>query len=219
MLILTIFIAGCLVGADTGLHLRRLIDQTHSEMDRWFPVLAALAPLVTGIAISQSILLALLNARPELVYIVSGPLLVIYGFVWFQNSVTEYRVNAAAAQSRPEGRSTLSAWKLTSVLLRIGLGMQMGLLLCAAGARDLVSLLAALLAALLVARAPFRFAQPRGAPSEVLRCVAGAALFAIGTGVVLQQVTQGEIPALPVTLILAFGLWPLGVLLFWRQSR
>lgn len=214
MLILVIFIAGCLVGADTGLHLRRLIDQTHARADHWFPDLAVLAPLVAGVAIAQSILLALLNARPELAYIVSGPLLVIYGFVWFQNSVAEYRWNATCPESRPEGRSTLP-----SVLLRIGLGMQMGLLLCAVGARDLVSLLAAFLAALLVARQPFRFAQPLGVPSEVLRCVAGSALFATGAGVVVQQLTQGDISARPVTLILALALWPLGVLLFWRQSR
>ncbi len=218
MLILVIFIAGCLVGADTGLHLRRLIDQTRAQADDWFPHLAALAPLVTGVAIAQSILLALLDARPELAYIVSGPLLVIYGFVWFQNSVAEYRLHAAFAEPRPEDRATLSAWKLSSVLLRIGLGMQMGLLLCAVGARDLVSLLAALLAALLVAVAPFRFAPQLDLPLEALRCVAGAALFAIGAGVVLQQITEGQIPALQVTLILVLALWPLGVLLFLHQS-
>jgi len=218
MLILVIFITGCLVGADTGLHLRRLIDQTRSQADDWFPQVAALAPLVTGIAIAQSILLALLTRWPELAYVASGPLLVIYGFVWFQNSVAEYRPHAAFAESRPEDRPTLSAWKLSPVLLRIGLGMQMGLLLCAVGARDVVSLPAALLAALLVATATPRF-TPLGLRSEVLRYVTGAALFAIGAGVVLQQLTQGEIPALPVTLILALALWPLGVLLFWRQSR
>jgi hypothetical protein len=219
MPILVTFIAGCLVGADTGLHLRRVIDQTRAPADHWFPVLAALTPLVTGVAISQAILLALLNARPELADIVSGPLLVIFGFVWFQNSVAEYRLNATFAKSRPEGRSTLAAWTLSSVFLRIGLGMQMGLLLCAVGARDLPSLVAALLAELLFAIAPFRFARPLGVPSEVVRCVAGAALFAIGAGVVLQRATQGEIPALPVTLILALALWPLSALLFWRQSR
>lgn len=71
-MILVIFIAGCLVGTDTGLHLRRLIDQTRARGDHWFPHLAALAPLITGIAIAQSILLALLTRWPELAYVISG---------------------------------------------------------------------------------------------------------------------------------------------------
>ena len=53
-MILVIFIAGCLVGTDTGLHLRRLIDQTRARGDHWFPHLAAFAPLVTGRSHSRS---------------------------------------------------------------------------------------------------------------------------------------------------------------------
>lgn len=63
MLTLVIVIAGSLVGADTGLRLRRLIAQTRAQADNWFPHLAALAALVTGIAIVQSALLVLLTPR------------------------------------------------------------------------------------------------------------------------------------------------------------
>jgi hypothetical protein len=185
-----VVVAGCFVGIDTGLQLRRLIAKTRSEMDDWFPALAAVAPLITGVAITQSILLVLLKRWPELTYTVSGPLLTIYGLVWFQNSLAQSRF--IPAPERPLLYSTpfASGRHLSAVPLRIGLGMQLGLLLCALGALDLISLLSSLFAAALIATAPDQIILPLDIRSKLVRGVAGAVLFLVGAAVVLQLVRK-----------------------------
>jgi hypothetical protein len=219
MLTLVTIIAGGLVGADTGLNLRRLIVQTRSAADGWFPVLSVIAPLVTGIATAQSILIALASRWGQLAYFVSGPLLVVYGFVWFQNAMVESRLSPALKEPPSQIPLTVPVWEFAFVLRRIGLGLQMGLLVCAVGACDLRLLVGCVLIALGAALPPPRFLPTRAVPAEPLRCAAGTLLFAIGAGVMAQRFTHGAVPALQVTLILALALGSIGTVFFWRASR
>lgn len=174
MLTPVIVTAACLVAVDTGLRLRRLTTQTRSQIDIWFPALAALAPLVTGVAIAQALLLALITRWPMLAHDISGPLLVIYGFVCFQNSLAVLPLSAVSEGLPHQAAPTPHAWKFSDVPLRVGLGMQLGLLLCAVGARDLLSLLGCLMAAVFVSTVSNPIVQPVDIRSTLLRCVTGA---------------------------------------------
>src|SRR5690348_231333 len=130
MLQLLIAFAGILVGISTGIEMRRTLHPvTGTGMTAYFPGLSVAAALVAGAALAQSTLIALTGRWPQLVPFITGPLLAGYGFVWFQNSLATHRL--AFQQTRESGTSQRpTVPTAAATMTHVGLGVQMGLLLC-----------------------------------------------------------------------------------------
>jgi hypothetical protein len=219
-----IALTGILVGADTGLQMRRaghpLMATTAAS---YFPVLSVTAALLTGIALAEVALLALLEHWPELARYIAGPLLAVFGFIWFQGAVLEQRLRPARADSSPVAEERLMPAERSPLRVQIVLGMRMGLVLCAAGVRTVPTLTASIIAAIVLATAApptlQAFSSPRVPLPIVVRTATGALLCAIGVGTEVERLTQGAVPTLQVALPLVLLVWGTCAITFWRSPR
>ena len=226
MLQLLIILAGILVGTSTGMELRGTLNATVTAgVTAYFPRLSVCAALIAGVALAQSAVIAMTGRWPQVALFISGPLPAIYGFVWFQNSLAIYRLapqaNAERGASSRGGAPTHTT--LSTTITEVGLGAQMGLLLCAAGVRDMTALAVSILAAFTAATAEVPGShQPALAShpwSDLLRCATGALLCALGVGTVIQRVTEGSLPGGQVTLLLVASFWTAIAIAFRRLFR
>jgi len=82
-----------LVGADTGLQLRRTVAPLiGTSAAAYLPTLSITAALLAGIGLAEAALLVLMERWPDLASYIAGPVLAVYGFVWFQGGVVEHRL-------------------------------------------------------------------------------------------------------------------------------
>lgn len=219
-----IVLVGILVGVDTGLQMRRAVNHpVATSAATYFPTLSVTAALLAGIALAEAALLALVEHWPELATYVAGPVLAIYGFVWFQGAVLEHRLRPVRADSSPVVEEELMPAARTPLRTQIGLGARMGLLLCAAGVRSVATLTASIVAAIVVATAEpavlRAFSSPRVPLPIMVRAATGALLCAIGVGTEVERLTQGAVPTLQVALPLAIFAWGACAVAFWRSPR
>lgn len=209
-------LAGILIGLTAGLQMRRArMNVSPESAIALFPRLSALSALITGVVLATGLLILAIRQWTSLAALITGPLLALYGFVSFFDSLTAYRQSAPA-------QTLQRAIPPASSLAEVGLGIQMGLLLCAAGVRDVVFLAPALLAAFIAStgvfpeRARFIAVAPW---SEIARCAAGAMLCAAGVGALIERMSEHTIRAEPVTVILVVGLWAAAATAFCRAPR
>jgi hypothetical protein len=206
-------LAGVLIGTNTGLLMRRAqanISPTSASVH--FPRLSVLSALVTGTALAEVIVILAIRQWASLAALITGPLLAFYGFFWFSDSLTSYRQSIAAKTlpNTAQAAESLPTRLPTSSLMQVGLGIQMGFLLCAAGARDLVSLALALCVAFIAGTAvlPER-AQDAAVQRwpEMTRCATGALLCALGSGTLVERMSERTVSGEAVTAIIAIALW------------
>ncbi len=226
MLVVLILIAGVLLGVTTGLE-SRLSGETTTPITiaRYFPRLSVAAALIVGAAFAHAAALVLLTRWPVLVQPVDGPLPAIYGFVWYQNALLEAD---AAAKITPVARGSQhlprALWSGTvQTLYHLFLGAQLGLLLCAIGARGLLEIVTVLVVTLLVANttivAPAKRhgSQPDGL--LVLRGATGAMLFAVSAGRFVARLSGDEREAVPIAVVTVAILWIAGGAVLRRVRR
>jgi hypothetical protein len=217
-------LAGILIGADTGLQMRRAGHYSvATNAASYFPTLSITAALLAGIALAEAALLALLEHWPELANYIAGPLLAVYGFVWFQGGVLEHRLRPARADSSPTAEEELMPADRTPLRMQIVLGMRMGLVLCAAGVRSVPTVTASIIAAIVLATAAppelQAFSSTRVPLPIVVRTANGALLCAIGVGTEVERATQGAVPTFQVALPLVMLAWGMCAITFWRSPR
>jgi len=225
MLAVLIAIASVLIGASLGLQARRLRENaTASVAGTFFPHLSVAAALITGLALTEWLIVVAVLQWPSLATFITGPLPTFWGFTWFCEFLAFCRHSTG-----PQSQEGISAPALsvapgipTLPLPQIGLGALMGLLLCAVGARDLGSMGLALICALLAATATvpptLRYYASQIWP-EVVRGLTGALLCAVGVGTSTERMTEHAVPALAVTIVLTSAFWTLAASAFRRALR
>ena len=191
-------LAAILVAGATGLQIRTVARSVASaSVSRQLPLLSMAAALFSGLALAVVGLAAAVGRWPALAQVLAGPLAGIYGIAWFNTALLESHPDAPRASAEPQGppvdeRRPRSGTVAT--LMELGFSAQLGLLLCAIGVRGAVELWIAGVLALGMAVTELtvgleRWLQPLELRS-VLQCLAGALLFALGAGTVIQQATD-----------------------------
>jgi hypothetical protein len=224
MLSILVVLAGFLIGADTGLLMRRTPRNPPAPgTAAYFPTLSVTSALIAGISLAEASLLVLLEHVPELAGWIAGPLLALFGFVWCHGGILEHRLQPLRAD---EKRPPDEDWDLAGGLplrQQLGLGLRMGLLLPAAGVRTVPVLTISILIAIAAATAPSEmlrtFSSPRVRLSTVVRTATGALLCALGVGTEIERLSQGTIPALQVALPLAVFAWGACAIALWRSPN
>jgi hypothetical protein len=217
-------LAGILIGADTGLLMRRTPQGGGSaQAPTPFPALFVAAALLAGIALAEAALLAVLEHYPEFASYIAGPLLAAYGFFWFQGGMLEHRLRPVRVKAARPAEETSMPAQGTLLQAQIRLGIRMGLLLCAAGTRTIAPLTLSIVTAIVVATAApesLRSFSPARVPvSIVVRTATGALLFAIGIGTEIERLTGGAVPSLQIALPLTLLAWGACALTLWRSPN
>lgn len=214
-------LGAALIGATIGFEMRRagaLSQAARSAV--LFPRLSVLAALIIGVAAGEVGVLSATRLWPSLAALMTGPLLTLYGFTWYYESLTIYRqlISASAPGGALEPSGLSPARPPASPLVQAGWGAQMGVVLCAAGAWDLVSLVVALTVAFGTATAVFgaRINSRSQHSPEIIRCAAGALLCALGAGALTERMSDHNVSGDVIAVILAAPLWTVAAVTYRR---
>jgi hypothetical protein len=219
-------LGGILVAVTTGLEIR-IVDQSfgRTRMALYFPELSIGATLLSGLALAELAIIVVLGRWPVFARFLLGPIAAIYGLAWFQSALIESRLDweadAEEAQMRLHDRRVTRG--LSPPLIQIGFSAQMGVLLCAIGARRLLEFAVGAILALCAATAGItarleQMLRPLNARTA-LHCLSGALLFALGVGTIIRQATQDGTSQGFATLLVTGVLWVVGLTVLLRLSR
>jgi membrane-bound metal-dependent hydrolase YbcI (DUF457 family) len=150
-----------------------------------------------------------------------GPIAAVYGLAWFQSALIESRLDSDMDPGEVQLRQ--GARGLGPALIQIGFSAQMGVLLCAIGARRLVDFAVGAILALCAATAGItarleQMLRPLNTRTA-LHCLTGALLFALGVGTIIRQATKDVASQGFATLLVAGVLWVVGLTVLLRLSR
>lgn len=221
-------LAAVLLAGTTGLEIRSVARAVLSaSISRQLPLLSIAAALFSALAIAVVGLTAAVGRWPVLAQLLGGPLAAVYGLAWFNTALIESRLATQRACGQQQGlpfeeprptSGTLGA------LMQLGFSAQLGLLLCAIGLRRAPELwVAGVLALCIAATEPAvaleRWLRPLELRS-VLHCLAGALLFALGVGTIIQQATDQRASQGFASAFVAGALWGVGLAaLLWTRRR
>ena len=112
---------------------------------------------------------------------------------------------------------------VSPTLIQIGFSAQMGVLLCAVGARRVHEFAVGAILALCAATAGItarveQMLRPLH-PRTALHCLTGALLFALGVGTIIRQATRDEVSQGFAALLVTGVLWVVGLTVLLRVSR
>jgi len=219
-------LGGILVAVTTGFEIRT-VDQAlgRPRIALHFPELSIAAALVSGLALAEVAIIVLIGQWPMFARFFTGPLAAIYGLAWFQSALVESRQDTGADPEEVQMglREQRAARGLSPALIQIGFSVQMGVLLCAIGARRLLEFAVGAILALYAATAGItarleQMLRPLN-PRTALHCLTGALLFALGAGTIIRQATQDGPSQGFATLLVTGILWVVGLTVLLRLRR
>ncbi len=217
-----ILLAGILIGADTGLELRRLSSASEAATGpaRYFPTLSVASTLIVGIALAEAGLISILDLVPPLASYIAGPVIAIVGFVWFQRAMERHRLRPLRADGTQPSQESWGPAGAAPLRLQLGLAIRMGLLLPAAGVRTVAGLTVSILTAIAVATVSSDvlrcLSSPQVSLTTIVRAATGTLLCALGVGTELERLTQGAIPGFQIAIPLTVFAWGACAIALWR---
>jgi hypothetical protein len=218
-------LGGILVAVTTGLEIRTVdhsFGRTRSAL--YFPELSIGAALASGLALAEVGVIVVVGRWPAFDRFFTGPLAAIYGLAWFQSALIESRLASQGDLEQIQMRRDRRSYGgFEPALIQIGFSAQMGVLLCAIGARRLsdfaLGAILALCAATTGTTARLEQMLRPLSPRTALHCLTGAMLFALGVGMIIRQATKdGESQGF-ATLLVAAVLWAVGLTVLLRLRR
>jgi hypothetical protein len=181
--------------------------------------------LVSGLALAELAIILVVGRWPVFARFFLGPIAAAYGLPWFQSALIESRLDSDMDPGEVQMRlcDRRVARGLSPALIQIGFSAQMGVLLCAIGARRLlefaVGAILALCAATVGTTARLEQMLRPLNPRTALHCLTGALLFAPGVGTIIRQATQDGASQGFATLLVTGVLWVVGLTVLLRLSR